>query len=350
MGFRFHGVPTYGNSNLIRMVGKPCMRKEESWGKLKTFGGIMKKLMLFLVLFVVSEARAEPRVAIEGVPVLGQGPRRLWTAPPNIGNAHEGFSVPYHQTQYAWNHPNHLTLGGTYNGKAWYFNSRGYVSPHYGEHYMPTGGLMPGYIGEPVGAWTDAGPHITATGGTVYEAWVPIGTPAVPTMPVVTNPYPRYSSWYLNTPEFAGWVGDYATFWKYLSRHPTWRYYQGRLYDSRLYSEPPGGWEHPEEDTRVARLPTEGIPVPSLAREPKPPHAEVKEYTVEWHADGTQFRGETGSVWKLATTLTDGPVDKKPEVRGYIVSATDKGRTKTLFHQVVWDGWDWNPIRIFEKQ
>ncbi len=217
----------------------------------------MRKLMLFLLLFGLScEVRADGRVAITGVPVVG-GHRTLYTEPPNGSDPQyddygRPLSVPYRSTHYARDLPGHLTLGqGSIEGRPWYFNSAGYNSYHYGEHYQPTGQLTEGYSSNTNSCgYSYSGNY---TGGKLRELWVPIDRPKQQKMSVVTSPLPKYSGWYVNTPGLAGWlpgpgyIGPYGGYYDYLSSQPVWGQYQGHLYDKRLYREPAGGWEKPEK-------------------------------------------------------------------------------------------------------
>jgi hypothetical protein len=340
-----------------------CARgKKSRGGKLShNFGvSIMRRLLLFLLLLgLQSEVLADGRVAITGVPVVG-GHRTLYTAPPSEESQYDDygrpFRVPYSQTGYAQHHPNHLTLGqGSIEGSPWYFDSAGYNSYHYGEHYQPTGGLTGNYSINTNSCGNSC--SSSYNGGKLRELWIPIDRKTVPKMSVVTSPQPRYSGWYVNTPGFAGWlpgpgyIGPYGGYYDYLSRQPVWGQYQGHLYDKRLYREPPGGWETPQEGAIPPTMSAGPLPVPA----PYPavidpvPESEVRHITVKhWNDDGTTFHTNKGSTWKL---ITGNPVplserntkpDTEKQIDGYpvVVKHLD-GSKQTVFHFVEWTGEEW---------
>ena len=317
---------------------------------------IMKKLILFLVLLgLASQVQADGRVAITGVPVVG-GHRTLFTAPPSEESQYDDYgrplSVPYAGTHYARNLPSNLTLGqGRIEGRPWYFNSAGYNSYHYGEHYQPTGGLVPHESG-----YGYASPA-NYSGGNLRELWVPIDRKTAPKMSVVTSPYPKYSGWYMNTPNFAGWlpgpgyIGPYAGYYDYLASQPVWGQYQGHLYDKRLYREPAGGWETPQEGAIPPTMSAGHLPVPA----PYPavidpvPESEVRHVVVkDWNDNGTLFRTNKGSTWKL---IAGDPVplserntkpDTEKQIDGYPVVVKHLDGTKQMvFHFVQWNGEEW---------
>jgi hypothetical protein len=169
--------------------------KKSRGGKLShNFGvSIMRRLLLFLLLLGLhSEVLADGRVAITGVPVVG-GHRTLYTTPPSEESQYDDYgrplSVPYPSTHYARNLPSHLTLGqGRIEGKPWYFNSNGYNSYHYGEHYQPTGGLTESYSGYTNSCGNSYSGNYS--GGNLRELWIPIDRPREPKMSVVTSAFP----------------------------------------------------------------------------------------------------------------------------------------------------------------
>lgn len=262
----------------------------------------MRKLMLFLLLLgLQSEARAEGRIAVTGVPVVG-GYRTLYTSPPGEEPQYDDYgrpvSVPYAGTHYARNLPGQLTLGqGRIEGKPWYFNANGYNSYHYGEHYQPTGGLH--YAGHPdaIGYW-----------------------------------YP--SLW-----QSAGYCGD------------SW-------YDPRLYAPPSGGWSHApsmrEMWVPIDRKPTPSMSVTTRSATKRKAHATSREvksdvgyYTVpdgKWADDGRSFTDGNDTKWVL---VAGGAVDaalRSSKVKGYLVTVIHlDGSEKTYLHFVEWVDRKWKP-------
>ena len=317
----------------------------------------MRRLLLFLLLLGLhSEAEADGRVAITGVPVVG-GHRTLYTAPPSEESHHDDYgrplSVPYPSTHYARNLPSHLTLGqGRIEGRPWYFNSNGYNSYHYGgEHYQPTGGLTESYSG-----YTNSCGHSYSgnySGGNLRELWIPIDRPREPKMSVVTSPLAKYSGWYVNTPGFAGWlpgpsyIGPYGGYYDYLSRQPVWGQYQGHLYDKRLYREPPGGWE--EVQTAVPTAVTVSVANyrAKTTTAPTEKQTDVGHYDVQsWAQDGRSFQDTHSRTWTLIGKVTKKgkPVavipatERTSRVFGYLVYDKEKDARLHLVH---WDGYRW---------
>ncbi|TSC59311.1 MAG: hypothetical protein Greene041662_579 [Candidatus Peregrinibacteria bacterium Greene0416_62] len=247
----------------------------------------MRKLILLLVLLGISyQARAEGRVAVFGVPVLGQGNRTLYTTPPNVESQYDDnghpMGVPYSSTPYAWNHPSNLTLVGYYNGQAVYGNSNGYTSSHYGEHYTPMGGLSPGYSG-----------YGYASGGNLREYWVPIDRRIVPTMPVTTRPMANAGC------------------------------------------------------SPAIPVPTRSIPPPRAIGVPSESRTEVGYYTVpegNWASDGQSFVDGNKTSWKLATGDAVHESLRSTKVKGYLVTVTHlDGTEKTYLHFVEWVDKKWRP-------
>ena len=335
--------------------------KKSRGGKLShNFGApIMKKLMLFLLLFgLASQVRADGRVAVTGVPVVG-GYQTLYTTPPNEESQYDDYGrparVPYSQTHYARNLPGNLTLGqGRIKGKPWYFNSAGYNSYHYGEHYQPTGGLTESYSGYTNSCGNSYSGNYS--GGNLRELWIPIDRPREPKMSVVTSPLPKYSGWYINTPGFAGWlpgyVGPYGPYYDYLASQQVWGQYRGHVYDKRLYREPAGGWEKPKEGatpvtTRAGPDLLRSIPEPMPIMAPMESRTEVGYYTVQengWKDDGTSFVDGNKTSWKLATGDAVHESLRSYKVKGYLVTVTHlDGTEKVYLHFVEWVDKKWRP-------
>ncbi len=318
-------------------------------------------ILLLLLLGLQSEVQADGRVAITGVPVVG-GHRTLFTAPPSEEPQYDDngrpLSVPYPSTHYARNLPSHLTLGqGRIEGRPWYFNSNGYNSYHYGEHYQPTGGLTESYSGYTNSCGNSYSGNYS--GGNLRELWVPIDRRTVPKMSVVTSPLAKYSGWYVNTPGFAGWlpgpgyIGPYGGYYDYLSRQPVWGQHQGHLYDKRLYREPPGGWEKIEEgpapsmvsSEHIAGPPPAAIPPPRAIATPMESRTEVGYYTVQsWDNDGATFVDGNKTSWKLAAGDSVHESLRSTKAKGYLVTVTHLDGTERVYlHFVEWVDKKWRP-------